>query len=92
MKKLILNIAVLSVTLLFACNKDHANVQPQSAGKTKYKISFNLNGFTQQVSGKASKPGKAKIFSLLSDTTSVRAMFDSIGYVLMGFAGEPGSF
>ena len=88
MKKLILNAVILSVTLLFACNKDHANVQPQSAGKTKYKISFNLNGFTQQIIGKASKPGKAKILSLLSDTASVRAMFDSIGYVLMDSQGN----
>ena len=88
MKKSILNVFILSVTLLVACKKDRTNVQPQSNGKTKYKISFNLNGFTQQSVGKATKQGKAKVFSLLSDTASVRAMFDSIGYVLMDSRGN----
>ncbi|NHA04820.1 hypothetical protein G7092_13500 [Mucilaginibacter sp. HC2] len=77
MKNLNAYILLLLLIVLFSCKKDKGS---GIANNKKYLVSFKLDGFKQQIL--ASNNSKLNTNGVVSDTGSIKAMFDSIGYAV----------
>jgi hypothetical protein len=85
MKKLNTYIILLLFIPFFACKKDHSyHTPPVTSATTKYQLAFNLSAFNQKI---IDNNGKLKVNSIVSDTGSLRALFDSLGYVVYDSVG-----
>jgi len=83
MKNLSTYILLLLLIVLFSCKKDKGS---GITNNKKYLVSFNLDGFKQQILG--SNSSRLNTNSVVSDTGSIKAMFDSIGYVVYDSGGK----
>jgi hypothetical protein len=85
MKKISSYILFFVITVLFSCKKDHSkDLQPVTDEK-KHVISFNLSAFSQQIVGSSNK---LSVNSVVSDTGSIRSMFQTIGYAVYDSTGK----
>jgi len=71
------------MVVLFACKKDK---KQEVTNSRKYLVSFGLDGFKQQILG--SNSSRLNTNGVVSDTGSIKAMFDSIGYVVYESGGK----
>jgi hypothetical protein len=85
MKKIHSYILFFVITVLFSCKKDHSKDLQPLTDKKKHVISFNLSAFSQQIVGSSNK---LSVNSVVSDTGSIRSMFQTIGYAVFDSTGN----